>query len=361
MVKRLGISLLMMWILTGCTFIPTNIVNEISLIQGVGYDFVNDKDVKGTIVFPIYKKDKSSETEVKSAIGESSKDIRTKLNNETRSRLVSGQLRLALYGKDLAKYGINDYVDTINRDPSIGSLIQMAIVDGDTNELLNSKKYQNENISLYLQEMLDQNMEFGQIPQTNLQSFLFQLFQEGQDPYLPIIKNVEENIKITGLAIFDYDKYVTYLPEEDVYIFKSLVETHKSNGMHTFNFETGDKVILETLKSEPDYKISFENDKPKFSITLKMKTRLQEFAPTKEKRQSFNKEKYQLKVEKEIEKKAIKIISQFKEYDVDPLGLEAKYREKYRKYNEKQWKTYYKDLNVSVKANVQILQTGTID
>ncbi|MEH7548400.1 hypothetical protein V7306_21890 [Neobacillus vireti] len=60
------------------------------------------------------------------------------INNETRYPLESGQLRLALYGRKLSKKGINDFVDTLNRDPSIGSLVQMAIVDGDATVILNA-------------------------------------------------------------------------------------------------------------------------------------------------------------------------------------------------------------------------------
>lgn len=222
MVNRAAIWIFFIIFLSGCSLLPTNIVNEVGFIQGVGYDLTNDGGIEGTLVFPIYKKDKSSHTEVKSAFGQSSKEMRTKINNETQHRLVSGQLRLAIYGTTLAENGINDYVDTINRDPSIGSIVQMAIVDGNSKELLNMKKYKNENISLYVQELLDQNMELGQLPRTNLQTFLFQLFQIGQDPYLPIIKNVNGSIRITGMGIFKYDKYTTSYKNNEILLFRAI-------------------------------------------------------------------------------------------------------------------------------------------
>jgi spore germination protein len=347
-------------LLSGCSLMPTKIVNEIGMIQGVGYDLAEDGGVIGTIVYPIINKNKPSKNEVKSAFGQASKEIRTNLNQESQLRLVSGQLRFALYGKSLAEKGINDFVDTLNRDASIGSVVQLAIVDGNANEILNVNKYKDENISIYLQELLDQNMESGQIPHTNLQTFLFQLFQVGQDPYLPTIKIENGNIKITGIAMFKYDKYITSLSMEDSYIFKTLLNKDR-DGFQSFKFENGDKVVLQTLSSNPEYKVNIVHGQPEFTIDLKMKARLQEFSSSKRKRQSFNKKVYQKKVEKQLEKKAMDLITQLKEMQVDPLGLGAKYKEHDRSFNKEKWEKYYPNVKVSVAAKVEIQQTGTID
>jgi spore germination protein len=358
--NRLAFCLFLILILSGCSFLPTNIVNEIEMSQGVGYDLAGKKGIKGTIVFPIFKKDKTSTTEVRTAIGKSSKEIRSILNNETRYPLVSGQLRVALYGKNIAKKGITDFVDTLHRDPSIGSLVQMAIVDGDSNELFKMKKFKNENVSIHIQELLEHNMKMGLLPQTDLQSFLFQFFQIGQDPYLPLIKKVADNIRITGMAIFKDDRYVTSIPMKDFFIFKALVDKN-SIGLRQFILANRDKVVLETLYSNAKYKVKIVDGEPEFTIKLKLKTKLQEFAPSEKQRLAFDKKKYQKQVEQEIEKNALNIVSQFQKHEVDPLGLGAKYKEHFRGFNEKQWNAEYPNVKVSVNADVEIEQTGSID
>jgi spore germination protein len=360
MMNRTAFCLFLILLLSGCSFLPTNIVNEIDMSQGVGYDLAEKENIKGTIVFPIFKRDKTSSTEVRAAIGKSSKEIRSILNNETRYPLVSGQVRVALYGKKMAKKGINDFVDTLNRDPAIGSIVQLAIVDGAANELFNMKKYKNENVSIHLQELLEQNMKMGLLPQTNLQSFLFQFFQIGQDPYLPLIKNENDNIRITGMAIFKDDQYVTSISMENLFIFKALVDINRT-GLRQFISENHDKVVLETIGSKVKYKVKIVQGRPEFTINLKMKTRLHEFAPSEKQRQSFDKKKYQKQVEQELEKSAINIINQFKKHQVDPLGLGAKYKEHYRRFNEKQWNMYYPNVKVVVNADIEIQQTGTVD
>ena len=361
MISRSALLLFLTLLLSGCTLFPTSyIVNKIDMSQGVGYDLTGKQNIKGTIVYPIFKKDKTSSTEVRTAIGKSSKEIRSNLNNETQNPLVSGQVRIALYGKKLAKIGINDFVDTLHRDPSIGSLIQLGIVDGDANQLYKTKKYKKENVAIYVNNLLEQNMEHGQLPRTDLHTFLFQLFQIGQDPYLPLIKKENDNIRITGMAFFKNDQYVTSISLEDSFIFKTLIESSK-NTLHQFILENGDKVVIETLGSNVKYKVKIVHDKPEFIIHLKFRPSLKEFAPSKKQRIAVDKKKIQKQIEQILEKNALKIVNEFKNHQIDPLGLGAKYREHYPGFNEKKWEMYYPHVKVHVKADVEIQQTGTID
>nr|WP_306074164.1 Ger(x)C family spore germination C-terminal domain-containing protein [Neobacillus sp. 179.-C4.2 HS] len=164
----------------------------------------------------------------------------------------------------------------------------MAIVDGNTNELYKMKKYKNENVSVHIQELLEQNMKMGLLPETNLQSFLFQFFQIGQDPYLPLVKKEADNIRITGVAMFKDDRYVTSIPLKDFFVFKTLVDK-KSKGLRQFILANRDKVVLETINSNAKYKVNIVHGRPEFTINLKLKTKLQEFAASEKERQAFDK------------------------------------------------------------------------
>lgn len=361
MVNRSSLGLLLVvFLLCGCSMIPTNIVNELNMSQAVGYDSAGKKNIMGTITYPVYRKDKSSTTEVKTSFGETSKEIRINITNESRYPIVSGQLRVALYGKSLAKKGINDIVDTLNRDPAVGSLIQMAIVDGNSNELLKTEKYKTDNVALYIQEMLDQNMTSGNIPRTDLHTFLFQYFQSGQDPYLPLIKYEEDNIKIIGMAIFNNDRYIFPLFMDDLFIFKCLVDKYK-HGLHQFTLENGEKIVLDSLNSKANYQVKAIKGRPEFTINLKLKTRLQEFSSPKKKRVPIDTKKIQEQINKLIEKNALKILHQFQDHRVDPLGLGAIYKEHNRGFNEKKWNSLYPSSKFHVNVNVEIKEIGTVE
>ncbi|MEH7377701.1 Ger(x)C family spore germination protein [Neobacillus drentensis] len=352
--------LVIIFLLSGCSLIPPKIVNQINMTQGVGYDWAGKKKIKGSITYPIYKKNQPSTTEVKITLGETSKEIRSNINNESRYPLVSGQLRVALFGKSLAKKGITDVVDTLNRDPSIGSIIQMAVVDGDASELLKIEKFKTENVSLFVQEMLDQSMKSDNLPESNLQRYLFQFNQNGQDPYLPLIKKIEDNIKIIGVAILKDDRYVFPIFMEDSFILKCLVDKYKQ-GLQRFTLENGEMVVLDNLHSKAHYQVKIKKGRPEFTINLKMKTRLQEFTSPKKKRVALDKKHIQKEIAEQLEENSLKLIKKFKKNGVDPLGLGAKYREHDRSFNEKKWKRFYPTAKVHVHVKVNIKQTGIVN
>ncbi|MGA4721214.1 spore germination protein [Fictibacillus nanhaiensis] len=62
--------------------------------------------------------------------------------NEVQYRLVNGQVRIAVIGEKLAEESLFPLLDTFSRSPEIGSLIQLAIVEGEASKLLSIKKYE---------------------------------------------------------------------------------------------------------------------------------------------------------------------------------------------------------------------------
>ena len=75
---------------------------------------------------------------------------------------------LSLFGKAFGENGLGDVINNLQRDPNIGSDVQLALVDGSTEELL---KHVKTNGSLYLSELLEQNIKTRQIPRTALNIF----------------------------------------------------------------------------------------------------------------------------------------------------------------------------------------------
>ncbi|PFP31150.1 hypothetical protein COJ96_01690 [Bacillus sp. AFS073361] len=236
----------------------------------------------------------------------------------------------------------------------------MAVVDGDASELLKIEKFKTENVSLFVQEMLDQSMKSDNLPESNLQTYLFQFTQNGQDPYLPLIKQIEDNIKIIGIAILKDDRYVFPIFMEEAFTFKCLVDKYKQ-GLQRFTLENGEMVVLDNLRSKAHYEVKIKKGRPEFTINLKMKTRLQEFTSPKKKRVALDKKHIQKEIAGQLEKNSLKLIKKFQKHGVDPLGLGAKYREHDRSFNKKKWKRFYPTAKVHVHVNVNIKQTGTVN
>ena len=77
-------------------------------------------------------------------------------------------MRVVLFGKAFGENGLGDVINNLQRDPNIGRDVQLALVDGSTEELL---KHVKTNGSLYLSELLEQNIKRDN-PRTALNIFI---------------------------------------------------------------------------------------------------------------------------------------------------------------------------------------------
>ena len=106
-------------------------------------------------------------------------------------------MRVVLFGKAFGERGIGDVINNLQRDPNIGRDVQLALVDGSAEKLL---KHVKTNGSLYLSELLEQNIKTRQSPDS-FKYFLYNFYSSGCDPFLPYIQVSEDkSASIKGLA-----------------------------------------------------------------------------------------------------------------------------------------------------------------
>ncbi|MET3729253.1 spore germination protein [Fictibacillus halophilus] len=281
----------MVIVLSGCQVIPTLNTNELSIIQGVGFDRTAEDKLLGTIVYPEYRVDETSKIEVLKAEGETVRETLDRSQYEVQYPLVNGQLRIAVFGQKLAKQGLFSLLDAFNRSPVIGSKIQLAIVDGEASELLAIKKYGKENIALYLSDMISQNAKIGELPSTDLSIFSYHYYNVGNDPYLPILKKEKDKIKINGIALFKDARLKSTLSMNDVFTFKMLLERFKM-GTHQYKLDENQYVVIGNIRSSPHYKVKINKGTPEFNIQIKMDARIQEFSSNRKNTATPSKTKY---------------------------------------------------------------------
>lgn len=123
---------------TGCT--QTYIVDTQRIIHIAGFDITKNKRFQGTILFPEYTHGVKSKPETQSTSARSLETIASRLNAKSPHNVVVGQMRVVLFGKTLGERGMGEIITNLQRDPNIGRDVQLAIVDGSAEELLNYGK-----------------------------------------------------------------------------------------------------------------------------------------------------------------------------------------------------------------------------
>lgn len=90
----------------------------------IGFDLLDENTYKGTISLLQFDRKEEKTSVTISAVGTTSKQIRQNLEQQTSHHLTSGQLRTILFNKNMAEtVGISSFLDTMQRDSSISSLI----------------------------------------------------------------------------------------------------------------------------------------------------------------------------------------------------------------------------------------------
>ncbi|WP_458413580.1 Ger(x)C family spore germination protein [Schinkia sp. CFF1] len=352
-------------LLISCSFAPSlaapkQIIDDIFLVMAVGYDYVGEDRFTGTAVVPHYKLDQTIENLAFSNTSSLIYQNRDKLNSESSKPLISGKLQIVLYNRELAeKAGIFRYIDNLQRDPNIGSRVQLAIFEGSTEKFLHQLKT-DEPVGIYISDLLEESSEYSNLPTNNLHTFEFAYYNKGMDPILPLLEGKKERAKVKGIALFRGDKMVDSVSLQELFYFRSLYENFKK-GVFYIKLKNGERTFLTNIKSTRKFTIhpnQVENFPPNVTITINMKGLIREYSGP------YIPDKFVKDIEKEIkedmEEKTTQMIKKFQEVGIDPIGVGFQVRHHTRNYHDKYWKNAYPNVDIKVNAKVEILERGVI-
>lgn len=353
--KSLLIACLSSILLVGC--VQPKIIDDINIMSAVGYDAHEGNKVKGTIIIPVYKADKSISNEQFMAVATQSKAINRKVQQKSADPLENGSIEVILFGKELAEKGVIDIIDTLERDAKIGSHLLLALVDGEASTVLN-KRLGNRGTGTYLNTLLDHNMKSRELPRNNLHLFLFSYYSRVKDPFMPYIElEGDDKVNVKGIALFKDDKVVSYLEDEKMFFFKALMENFR-NGSYTFKVEDN-YVSLFSLTLDRDYKIKNALTNPEINIKINLEAHIREYSGNKIDPKMIK------KIEKRfaniIEKSCEEMLYDFIKQDIDPVGIGLLAKTQTRKFDYKKWEEAYPKSKVNITTDVYVSETGIVE
>ncbi|WML58131.1 Ger(x)C family spore germination protein [Neobacillus sp. PS2-9] len=340
--------------LTGC--VRKEILDDVNLETGSAYDFI-DNQIRGTALVPVYMPDKSVENKTFSASSSLSRDFLRDVQRQSSDPLVTGSLKVVLFGEKLAKEkGILALIDSFQRDPSIGAGLYLSVTEGEAKNIIEGK-YGKRGNAVYLSNLIRHNMKSKDLPKTNLQRFLSDFHQKGKSPYLPQIRSLsDDQIEISGMSFFRYGRVVETIPAAEMFYFKLLVDNYSEGTLKV----TVDKQIasVESIRSKFKMKLASRNPYT-VNVDIKVKAILNEYTGPSLKPKDLK--NIESKVEKDIETECLKLIKAFQDKKIDPVGFGHFIKSRTRHFNFKKWDTDYQYLKVNVHADVSIVESGVIE
>ncbi|MFT4412901.1 Ger(x)C family spore germination protein [Fredinandcohnia humi] len=338
--------------------VQKEIIDDINVVTAIGFDRAEGERIKGTAVIPVFKADKSIENAAFTDESVLAKEIINILQKKSADPLATGGIRVVLYEDELARQGILKFVDALQRDASIGSKLYLGIIEGKTSEVL-QKNLGNRGTGEYLATILEHNIELRDVPRSDLHTFLFRYHAKGMDPYVPILKLLEDKMEITGLGMFKDGSLVYQIPEPDLFFFKAMVQNYGA-GSYTLNLkDSAEYASVKRISTRREVFVENVAGTPRVNINIQFEGILSEFTGRRTTPAIIKKIIKQL--EDTIVQKSESMLKSFQEKGIDPVGIGYMARNSNRDFDPKKWETDYQNIKINVNAKVKLTETGIIE
>ncbi|RHW39015.1 Ger(x)C family spore germination protein [Neobacillus notoginsengisoli] len=349
------IGLCSLLLLAGC--VQSEIIDDVRLVTGIGYDKGKDDKVIGTILIPFYMPDQKVLNDTLTTSASPTRDLFADFEHMSQDPIVAGSVEVALFGMDIAKTGIYQVLDALQRDPGVGTKVYLAVVDGKAKDILEGD-YGKRGNSSFIADLLDQNIKERDLPKTNLHLFMSDFYQVGKSAYLPIIKRKNAtSVEISGIALLKDGKVVDKIPRNEMFFFKLMNEKYSGGTVRVVLGKH--KAVVESLHTKSKKKL-VRRDPYEIDVHIKLKGYLHQYTGHSLEQKTIH--EVERAIEKKIRKNSGKLVKQFQEQGVDPFGFGQFVRTKTRNFDYNKWKNQdYKGLTVNIIPTVTIVESGVIE
>jgi spore germination protein len=357
-------------------------LEKLGLITITGYDLAGKNKIKGTSVVQKFDPIAQSDTKVITAVAKTTQGLRQEENLQSNQRLVSGQLRSVIYSRELAKKGIIQLVDTLNRDAEIGNMVYLTIADKSASEIMKmGQDKPNINLGTYMYNLIKQNVEGEQILSPTLHEFNHNYYDIGIDPVLPILKIKNGDVIISGAGLFKDDRLVDELKKGQLFYLKILIDKYKAGSQEIeFKKDQLKKIYMkdENYADKPIYNrifITIDNIRSKtkiklvdkknlrFKVEVNLDSRILEMNEALDLAKPSSVKFLEKKIDKAMKKNVENLLLHLRDLEIDPVGFgneyEAHVRGKPQTMSE--WRKKYKQATFDVHVKNLIERTGIID
>ncbi|RNB78232.1 Ger(x)C family spore germination protein [Brevibacillus panacihumi] len=362
----LFLSLLPVLLISGCQ--PTQVLDETTLITGMGFDLLDDKLIRATVTAPVVSSMVQQNDQVVSVTGTTLYGIMNSLDLQLDRRPRLGQLRIVLFSEEMARKGIYPITGALNL-VEVGIRPYIGIVDGKAYDLVNASYPAQGNIGIYLYNIIYKNVRGEQLPSPTLHEFMRDYYGTGSDPFLPYIERLGNGIKVKGVALLKNDRFVGWVnPHKTFYIklmrdqfraglFQLTIPTKDLESVHPNEMEESTPIVLDTLRSRQTVKLISANP-PTFDVYVEVHARLAEM------REKVNLESKKVirtierEVENKMEKEMADLLKTLQKMDVDPIGFGETYRSQshFREMEKEEWRKLYRQAKFTFRVNMDIIR-----
>lgn len=349
-------------------------INKLSVVTGIAVDRGDNSKYKMTFEI-VDTQEGGIEKKIKSKLIESEGEtlfdaVRNALKVSS-PKLYFGHANVVILSEQVAKEGVIDIIDFLNRDAEPRLNIDLIVSKEKTaNEILSAQSTTAAIRSFEIEQMLEAQENLSKSPRTMVYQFVNDLPFEGIGPVLPAMRVVEsggeKTFALSGAAVFRGDKMMGYLNEEESK-YHCYVNDKARRGIIVIKDspETeGVNITLEVYKSKTKVEPIYSDGKVSMDIKIEAHVALAEQSGSMKSESEIEVLKIQKAAEEYLEREtAMTIQSVEKKFGLDIFGFGKKiYAEMPQLWKEirHDWTSIYKEMNVNVSASVELKNRGLL-
>ncbi|WP_125152109.1 Ger(x)C family spore germination protein [Clostridium rectalis] len=338
------------------------VVENLNIPRAIGYDIQKNQDTMVQYIVPIevYTQngmDFSSKVDIGIAnnIGETRENRQLKANK----KFLLGLEKAILINEEQARFGIDGILDILIDNPQINDRATVAICKQKATDILNYRTKDIKSATEYIDGMIENSYQYNFLAKhytvidTVIRSGL-----EGVNMVIPYVEINNNNIEITGLAIFNKDKMVLKTNIDDMKII-NLLRENKVYGILTLQ-ENSKQYINYYARSKRKVKCEREGDKYRFIIDLNLNGDIISNELYENMRNNNNViEEFKNNMALQVEAQCNDLINKMKkEYKMDIINLGKVAAAKYGKGTGEDWNKVVCNSDILVNVKVKIDKEG---
>ncbi|MCM3626538.1 hypothetical protein M3194_04045 [Paenibacillus glycanilyticus] len=340
-------------------------IDQIELVQTAGYD-MDDQKVLTSILIGDYSEKEKTRVKLLTTTSNNSYDMIPLLNFKTNNPIEYGQMRMMVFGEDYAQRNIGPILKFLGQDVSISGNLQLAVANNKAAELLAATIPAHD--PLFLMDMILQNSDKANLPHSDLQSILYNFYDEGRDVFLPHLSlDKDKNALSDGIVLFkdgSGGKLVQHKGNKEALWLKMLLENGKNGTLELPMEDVNNKrepfafMQIVTSKASFKNKTTMIGTQPSYAVDVKLTAKVV-LKGIPDQNSGADGTLLQTKLEKYISDELEQFIRFCCKAGIDPVGFGSFFRGKVRGWSASEFYAAYPSMKSNVTANVQILKSGT--
>ncbi|WP_078576747.1 Ger(x)C family spore germination protein [Salipaludibacillus agaradhaerens] len=215
MVKKIVLGLVFITLLTGCLE-DSKEIDQRTIVLGMGIDKIDEDEIQLSLQMPVVVRPMEGEGEIDhsefvtvTTSAPSLWEALTDLEAQTPTVLFFGHLKTVIISERLAKGGIDEVIDFIDRRSPIDNQVHLLIAS-DVDAILNSESQLVFLPSLYIERFFESDQKLSRTDIVRLFEYRRDTNMISKSATIPLIYS-ENNLTIQDFAVFKGDKMVDIL------------------------------------------------------------------------------------------------------------------------------------------------------